>query len=171
MSREDRSVIPTGISVHLLADHPQLISAVGEMRWKEWGNAPGRKDLGWWVEVTAREAGRDALPITWVAIDDRGCAVGAVGLDEFDLEERRDRSPWLVGMIVAGPLRGSGIGGMLVQKLKGCASDRGYAEVWVATGGRAIGFYKKYGWHLIEVLDQSSGESTVLRYEVSSDDV
>ena len=101
---------PTGISVHLLADHPQLIPAVGEMRWKEWGNGPEREDLGWWVGVTAQEAGRDALPVTWVAIDDRGCAVGAVGLAEFDLEERRNRSPWLIGMIVSGPLRGSGIG-------------------------------------------------------------
>jgi len=159
-------VIPTRVSIHLLADHPQLIPAVGEMRWKEWGNAPERQDLQWWVDVTAKEAGSDALPITWVAIDDRGRAVGAVGLAEFDLEERHDRSPWLIGMIVSLPLRGSGIGGALVQNLKEWASDRGYAEVWVATGGRAIDFYRKYGWHLFEVLEQSSGESTVLRFTV-----
>ena len=67
-----------GVSVYLLADHPHLVPAVGEMRWKEWGNEPGREDLRWWVDVTAREAGRDALPVTWVAIDDRGRAVGAV---------------------------------------------------------------------------------------------
>ena len=161
---------PTGISVHLLAAHPQLIPAVAELRWREWGNAPERKDLGWWVQVTSQEAGRDALPVTWVAIDARGSAVGAVGLAEFDLEERRDRSPWLIGMIVSCPLRGAGIGGTLVRKLKEWAGDRGFAEVWVATGGRAIGFYQKYGWHLSEVLDQSSGESTVLRFEVVPDD-
>ena len=159
-------MFPTRVSIHLLADHPQLIPAVGEMRWKEWGNAPERQDLQWWVDVTAKEAGSDALPITWVAIDDRGRAVGAVGLAEFDLEERHDRSPWLIGMIVSLPLRGSGIGGALVQNLKEWASDRGYAEVWVATGGRAIDFYRKYGWHLFEVLEQSSGESTVLRFTV-----
>ena len=158
------------VSVHLLADHPHLVAAVGEMRWKEWGSEPGREELRWWVDVTAREAGRDALPVTWVAIDDRGRAVGAVGLDEFDLEERRDRSPWLVGMIVASPLRGSGIGGALVQELKEWASHRGYAEVWVATGGRAVDFYRKNGWRLFEVLDQSSGEATILRFEVQRDD-
>jgi GNAT superfamily N-acetyltransferase len=136
------------------------------MRWREWGNEPGREDLGWWVDVTAREAGRDALPVTWVAIDDRGRAVGAVGLDTFDLEERQDRSPWLVGMIVASPLRGSGIGGALVQRLKEWARDRGHSEVWVATGGRAVDFYEKYGWRLFEVLDQSSGESTILKYSI-----
>ncbi len=141
------------------------------MRWTEWANASEREDLRWWVDVTAREAGCDALPVTWVAIDDRGCAVGAVGLAEFDLEERRDRSPWLVGMIVLRPLRGSGIGGALVQELKGWACDRGYAEVWVATGGRAVDFYRKCGWHPFEVLEQSSGEATVLRFTVHRDAV
>jgi GNAT superfamily N-acetyltransferase len=160
----------TEIAVHLLADHPQLIPAVAEMRWKEWGNAPERKDLGWWVQVTSQEAGRDALPVTWVAIDARGCAVGAVGLAEFDLEERRDRSPWLIGMIVSPGLRSGGIGGTLVAELKEWAGDRGFADVWVATGGRAIDFYQKHGWRLFEVLDQSSGESTVLRFEVVPDD-
>jgi len=163
-------MIPTGIAVHLLADHPQLIPAVGEMRWKEWGSAPEREDLAWWVEVTAHEAGRDALPVTWVAIDDRGSAVGAVGLAEFDLEERRDRSPWLIGMIVSPALRGSGIGGTLVRNLKEWAGHRGFGEVWVATGGRAIRFYQKHDWNLFEVLDQSSGESTVLRSELVPDD-
>ena len=70
-------------------------------------------------------------------------------------------------MIVSSPLRGSGIGGALVQKLKEWARDGGYAEVWVATGGRAVDFYRKYGWRLFEVLDQSSGEATVLRFEFS----
>ena len=158
------------VSVHLLADHPHLVAAVGEMRWKEWGREPGREDVRWWVDATAREAGRDAVPVTWVAIDDRGRAVGAVGLAEFDLEERRDRSPWLVGMIVASPLRGGGIGGALVRKLKEWASDHGYADIWVATGGRAVDFYRKNGWRLSEVLDQSSGEATILRFEVQRDD-
>jgi len=156
-------VIQTRVSIHLLADHPHLIPAVGEMRWKEWGHAPEHEDLRWWVDVSAREAGRDALPVTWVAIDEHGFAAGAVGLAEFDLEERRDRSPWLIGMVVAGTRRGSGIGGALVQALKQWAGDRGYNDIWVATGGRAVDFYRRNGWRLFEVLDQSTGEATVLR--------
>ncbi len=159
----------TGVSVHLLADHPQLIPAVGEMRWEEWGNEPERQDLQWWIDVTAREAGRDALPVTWVAVDDRGNALGAVGIAEFDLEERRDWSPWLIGMIVSRPLRGRGIGGRLVQELKRWAGARAFTDVWVATGGRAIDFYVRHGWHLFEVLEQSSGESTVLKLALRRD--
>jgi hypothetical protein len=61
------------------------------------------------VNVTSREAGRKDLPITWVAIDPFGQAVGALGLGRFDLGERRDRSPWVLGTIVAAQYRGMGV--------------------------------------------------------------
>jgi hypothetical protein len=63
------------------------------------GRAAEPTDRAWWRAAAVREAGRDELPITWVASDTSGAA-GAVGLGEFDIEERRDRSPWLLGMIV-----------------------------------------------------------------------
>jgi hypothetical protein len=68
------------ISVRLLADLPDLVPAVGKLRWQEWGHEPGRTALSWWVEVTGREAGRDGLPVTFVAVDRHGEAVGAAGL-------------------------------------------------------------------------------------------
>src|SRR5262245_3277657 len=83
-AREDQRSNPPIVSVALLADHPQLISTVGEIRWKEWGHPPEPENLDWWVDVTGREAGRDQLPVTWVAIDHLGDAVGAVGLGKFD---------------------------------------------------------------------------------------
>jgi hypothetical protein len=91
---------PAAVSVHMLADRPHLVGAVAEMRWREWGNEPGREELSWWVEVTAAEAGQRGLPVTWVAVDEDGEAAGAVGLGEFDIAERRDRSPWVLGMVV-----------------------------------------------------------------------
>jgi GNAT superfamily N-acetyltransferase len=148
------------ITVELLADHPHLIPAVGEIRWREWGHAPEPERLDWWVDVTGREAGRLALPVSWVAIDDHGWAIGAVGLGEFDIEERRDRSPWVLGMIVAPPYRGSGIGGRLMRALEAWAARRGYSRLWVATGGRAVDFYQKCGWELVETFQRSSGEMT-----------
>jgi len=65
------------VSIELLTDHPQLVPAVGEIRWREWGHAPEPDSLDWWVNITAREAGREDLPVTWVAIDAQGYAVGA----------------------------------------------------------------------------------------------
>jgi GNAT superfamily N-acetyltransferase len=150
---------PSVVSIELLAEHPHLIPAVGQIRWKEWGHPPEPESLDWWMDVTAREAGRNVLPVTWVAIDPPGQAVGAVGLGEFDIEERHDRSPWVLGMIVADQYRGRGIGSKLMGALEAWAHQHGYRQVWVARGGRAVDFYRKCGWELMEVIDRSSGET------------
>jgi GNAT superfamily N-acetyltransferase len=146
------------VSVELLADHPHLVPAVGEIRWKEWGHSPEPESLDWWVDVTAREAGRRDLPVTWVAIDQNEHAVGAVGLGEFDIEERQDRSPWVLGMIVDYHQRGLGVGGQLMRCLERWARGCGYQQTWVATGGRAIDFYRKCGWQMSENIERPSGE-------------
>jgi GNAT superfamily N-acetyltransferase len=155
------TISPDAVKIHLLADHAHLIPAVGRMRWQEWGKAPEPEDPSWWVEVTARESGRDGLPITWVAIDERGEALGAVGLAEYDIEERRDRSPWLIGMVVRASRRDMGIGGLLVAQLEVWAAAHGYEQLWVATGPAAR-FYEKYGWTHVEMFECTSGEVTTV---------
>ncbi|HXW43999.1 MAG TPA: GNAT family N-acetyltransferase [Streptosporangiaceae bacterium] len=146
--------------IRLLADHPALIPAVGLLRWHEWGEGavwdhdPGRAELAWWVGVTARESGRAGLPVTFVAIDGAGAAIGAVGLGEFDPEERRDRSPWVLGMIVQPELQGCGIGRLLLDALGTWAGEHGYQRLWVATGDPAVGFYQACGWILTETFDR-----------------
>lgn len=154
---------PGPVTIEFLADHAHLIAAIGELRWREWGRPPEPEAREWWVEVTAREAGRTRLPITWVAIDERGGAVGAVGLGEFDLDERRDRSPWVLGMIVRPDRRGTGVGRLLLAQLEGWAGRHGYHQVWVANEGDAIGFYRACGWAMSETVALASGAvATVL---------
>jgi GNAT superfamily N-acetyltransferase len=155
--QDQMSSIPI-VSVELLADHQHLVSAIGEIRWREWGHPPEPEHLDWWVDITARESGRDTLPVTWVAIDSLGRALGAVGLGAFDIEERHDRSPWVLGMIVALQGRGMGIGRQLLGTLEAWAHQRGYSRAWVATGGRAVDFYQKCGWELAEIISRPSGE-------------
>jgi GNAT superfamily N-acetyltransferase len=147
------------VAVHLLADSADLIASIGDLRWREWGHAPEPEGLDWWVNVTAHEAGRDRVPITWVAIDERGGALGAVGLGAFDLEERRDRSPWVLGMIVQPDCRGMGIGRLLLAHLEAWAAIHGYKQLWVANEGPAIGFYRKCGWEWSETVERASGEA------------
>lgn len=147
------------VTIELLADHARLIAPIGALRWREWGRAPEPEDLQWWVDVTAREAGRDTLPITWVAIDARGEALGAVGLGAFDLEERRDRSPWVLGMIVRPDRRGMGVGRLLLSRLEMWAGMHGWRQVWVANEGPAVDFYRQCGWELSETVARASGDT------------
>jgi GNAT superfamily N-acetyltransferase len=150
--------------VHLLADRSDLIEAVTDLRWLEWGHAPEPIDRDWWHAATVREAGRSGLPMTWVASDQSG-ALGAVGLGQFDIEERRDRSPWVLGMIVRPDRRGAGIGRLLLAHLERWAYRQGYQQLWVATGGAAIGFYQRCRWRIYETVDRDFELATVLTKE------
>jgi GNAT superfamily N-acetyltransferase len=153
---------PGPVTIQLLADNEHLIEPIGDLRWREWGHAPEPEERDWWVAITAREAGRDRLPVTWVAIDERGGALGAVGLGLFDLEERRDRSPWVLGMIVQPHHRGMGVGSLLLATLEAWAHAHGYLQVWVATGGRAIDFYLKCGWEMTEKVERAEGDAAIV---------
>jgi GNAT superfamily N-acetyltransferase len=154
------------ITVHLLAERPDLVPVIGEIRWREWGHPPEPTDLSFWVEVTGQEAGVDRLPVTWVATDRAGEAVGAVGIGEFDIDERRDTSPWVMGMIVRADLRGRGIGRSLLRRLEAWAVASGHPKIWVATGPSAVGFYRCCGWEIAEMFERPPfGETTVLTRE------
>ena len=156
-SRYDQEImakLPKGVSVDLLANHPGLIRPIGEMRWLEFGH--GSKDPAAFVEITARESGRETLPVTFVAIDATGQAVGAVGWGEFDGDlnpsEHRNRSPWMFGTVVGRQSRRQGVGRLLLSHAEQWAGDQHYNQVWVATGDEAIGFYLRCGWQDIERL-------------------
>jgi GNAT superfamily N-acetyltransferase len=140
----------SSVNVRVLADVPHLIVEVGILRWNEWGYGAESPDE--WIAVTAREAGREALPVTLVATDISGSAAGAVALGELDDAiddvDRAGRSPWLLGMVVRRDLRLAGLGRLLVRSLEDQARDRGFDRVWVATGDTALGFYQRCGWDL-----------------------
>jgi GNAT superfamily N-acetyltransferase len=146
--------------IAVLADHPELIEPVARLRWMEWGHPPEPVDFDFWLETTANEAGRDDIPVTWVAIED-GSALGAVGVLRFDPDDFRDRSPWLVGMIVAPDRRGEGIGSELVSTLEGWVASQGFDKLWVATA-TAEGFYRKCGWTTVASFTDSIGQPAVV---------
>jgi GNAT superfamily N-acetyltransferase len=139
--------------VELLADRDDLVDAVTDLRWLEWGRPPEPTDRKWWRAATVREAGRWSLPVTWVPSDSSG-ALGAVGIGEFDIEERHDRSPWVLGMIIRPDCRGTGLGRFLLTQLEKWAAEQEYQRLWVANEGPAVHFYKRRGWQLHETVER-----------------
>ena len=95
--------------------------------------------------------------MTFVAHDAFGVALGAVGLDHYDLDERRDTTPWVTGMIVRPDLRGTGVGRRLMEHLEQWAAAHGIASAWVGTES-AAGFYAKCGWIRQETFTRDDGE-------------
>lgn len=143
-----------------LAANPYLFEQVGILRWREW--AYGEKDPTRFVDVSRDEAGDGVhLPMTLVAINSVGDAVGVVGLGDIDDEvsdiERAGRTPWILGMVVADDARLLGVGRLLLGGLQGAAAGLGHSQTWVATGDEAVEFYRRCGW---EPVDQFRLAST-----------
>jgi GNAT superfamily N-acetyltransferase len=139
------------VTIESLVDRPDLILPVARIRWNEWGGESGREELQWWVDTTREESGRVGLPVTFVATDADGEAVGAVGLIPVDYDELADRGPWVVGTIVRADRRDRGIGTALLARLRGWAADAGFDRVWVTTGGPAVDFYRGCGFTVTDV--------------------
>lgn len=137
------------VLVQLLADVPHLIEPIGRMRFAEWGSGDNVDE---WISITRREAGRDDLPVTWVAVGETGTAVGAVALGPSDVPGRPELIPCVWGMVVRSDLRERGIGRLLLQRLESFAVGRGYPAVWVLTGPPAVGYYERCGWQRAEEL-------------------
>ena len=153
------------ITVRLLADRLADAPAVADLRCQEWGHAPEPTDPAFWLATTLREAGRDTLPVTYVACDDDH-VVGAVGMDVRDLDEWhdeagwpfRDVTPWVTGMIVAPDRRERGVGRQLMGHLEQWAIERGIEQAWVATE-IAAGFYERCGWMRLDTLRKANGDT------------
>lgn len=146
-------------TITLLADRPELAAAWAELHWRAWGDEPGREDLSWWVDDAAQAAQRTRVPVAFLALGDRDEVLGGVGLHQFDIEERRDRSPWIVGTIVRADQRGAGIGQALMARLEAWAVSAGIEQVWVGTEtARAVAFYRHCGYERIEELAMRRGE-------------
>jgi GNAT superfamily N-acetyltransferase len=120
----------------------------------------GANDPAPFINAIAQEAGRDGLPISLVAVDGAGNAVGKVGLADSDGDlsqaERRDRSPWVIGMIVRRQNRGQQVGRSLLSAMEERAAAQGFRQLWVATGDEAVGFYRRCGWADTERLRLAS---------------
>jgi GNAT superfamily N-acetyltransferase len=130
----------------LLADQPELIAEVGVLRWRAAG-AVGT--AGPWIESTARDAGQDGLPLTLVAMDLDGHAIGAVTLGPQDDVPGLccgERAPWVVRMVVRQGERMCGVGRLMMLAVEDLAREYGHARLWVAAGEDCADFYRHCGW-------------------------
>jgi GNAT superfamily N-acetyltransferase len=156
--------VSRAVTVGLLVDFPASMREVADIRWQEWGHPPESEDPAWWLETTIREAGRAGLPVTFVAHGASGEVLGVVGLDTYDLDERRETSPWVTGMIVRQDRRGEGVGRALMRSLERWAAEHQISEAWVGTD-LAKSFYERCGWTLTEAFTDSAGQHMDVLYK------
>jgi GNAT superfamily N-acetyltransferase len=130
----------------LLADQPELIAEVGVLRWRASGSVG---TAGPWIDSTARDAGRDGLPLTLVAMDLQGKAIGAVTLGPEDNPPGLDcgeRAAWVIRMVVRPGERLCGVGRLMMTAVEDLAREHGHFRLWVAAADDHADFYRHCGW-------------------------
>jgi GNAT superfamily N-acetyltransferase len=133
------------VTIATLAEHPQLVPAVVEIAWQEWGASLPEQERARWLREAELDSSLHApTSAGFVALDgDR--AVGVVQLHEFEIDAMRDRSPWVCGMVVRPEYRGAGVGSRLLAELERFAAGHRVPRLWVFTE-QAAAFYQHCGW-------------------------
>jgi GNAT superfamily N-acetyltransferase len=151
----------------LLADQPELIAEVGVLRWRAAGSVgtPGP-----WIKSTTKDAGREGLPLTLVAMDLDGHAIGAVTLgprDDSSAVACRERAPWVVRMAVRPGERMCGVGRLMMDAVEDLAREHGHDRLWVAAGHQCVDFYRRCGWGDVLEAEESGDGLRVLSKELT----
>jgi GNAT superfamily N-acetyltransferase len=127
-----------------LADRPELIPVVGRWHWDAWGHEDPIGSVETWTDGLRKRSGREAIPISWVALVDE-TPVGSVALVEHDMLTRRDFTPWLSGLFVLPEYRRAGIGRALIRHCEETASALGVRRLYLYTT-TAETLYAQLGW-------------------------
>lgn len=128
--------------IHHLFEQPALRAATAALIHHEfWTEVPGASPESMAARL-ALACRPDAVPLCRVAVH-QGQVVGVVNLVESDDDDHPDWTPWLAGLVVAGPWRGRGVGSALVRTLLADARALGVRRVYFGTDGP--GFYRRLG--------------------------
>lgn len=149
--------------VHL-ADRLDQVPRVAAWGFAQWGHlSPGQtletrqRDL--WTELR-----RDALPMTFLAVDVAGEAVGTAALILDDLEGDR-RNPWLASVFVVPAARRRGLAARLVRTIEQHASRLGYRRLFLFTASAAE-LYAGLGWQSAEIRPYRGEPVTIMQREL-----
>jgi GNAT superfamily N-acetyltransferase len=132
----------------LLAENPELVPILARWHFEEWGHLTPDRPFEQWVERMQGRANRDQIPLTVVAFEGEE-PVGLASLVFYDMDTRKDLSPWLAGVFVSPAFRGRGHGAALVTAIEEQAAQLGIETLYLYTN-TAQGLYERLGWKEIE---------------------
>jgi GNAT superfamily N-acetyltransferase len=148
------------VKVELLADHLELVPVIAGWHWDKWGNHDPQGSLDKWTVGLASRTQRDRIPMTFVAFDDDQ-PVGSAVLVEYDMEIRRDLTPWLAGVYVQPDFRSRGVASRLVEAAMNAAQELGVETLYLYTRS-AVGLYQRLGWKELDRIEYQGREVTIM---------
>ncbi len=144
-----------------LAEYPALTAIVAAWEFGEWGHLNPGETLAereaWMRQETLNS---DRAPLTFVALDDAGRAIGTAAL-LFDDLKGDPRNPWLASVYVPPERRGQGIASALVRTVEDAARRFGYRQLYLFTS-TAPKLYAGLGWRPLETTRYRGDEIQIM---------
>ena len=132
-----------------LVDRPDLATVVAQWHFDEWGHLyPGGTVDGWLDHIRTR-MNTDRIPMTVIALDDRGQPIGTAALVEHDMDTR-------------------GVARAVVNHVIKCAGDLGIQDLYLYTN-RAEGLYRRLGWRPLSREPYMGRNVTLMRNTLLSE--
>ena len=149
-----------------LLEYPQYIPQVAAWNWRAFCKEERPSVTQAAVERKLRAQRPDALPQTYLALQD-GAPVGTATLYDNDLAGDA-ATPWLGSLFVPEAMRGQGIAQTLIAHVKAMARARGFQTLYLRTEHTAA-YYEARGWEFVRrTVDPAYGmETTVYQTPLS----
>jgi len=140
------------IQIINIADKINLLETIIPWHEKEWGSQ--------WATQVSKSTNKDKIPTMYLALQN-GLVVGTVLLLDYDLETRKDLSPWMGGVYVDTPYRGKGIGTQLVIHAMFQAKKMNIPKLWLYTE-KSQKLYERLGWILVNKENYQTKEISIM---------
>ena len=151
-----------------LVDRPDLATVVAQWHFDEWGHLYPGGTVDGWLDHIRKRMNTDRIPMTVIALDDRGQPIGTAALVEHDMDTHRELSPWLGGVYVVPTARGRGVARAVVSHVIKCAGDLGIQDLYLYTN-RAEGLYRRLGWRPLSREPYMGRNVTLMRNTLLSE--
>jgi GNAT superfamily N-acetyltransferase len=133
-----------------LADYPDFAPTLAEWHYQEWNRLHANDSVARRLESLRAASNWRQIPSVLVAIED-GILCGSATLAEYDMETRRDLTPWMTDVFVAPEFRRRGIASALVLRIMREAKAIGVPELYLfTTGPWRERLYAGLGWSVVD---------------------
>ena len=153
------------MQIDYLADHPDVIPTLARWLHDQWGHlSPGASVERGEASLRAN-CNRDRIPLAVVALVD-GEPVGVARFVEYDMDIRRDLSPWLSSVFVPSEHRRKGIGTALTRRIMDESKALGVVTFYLFTPDRET-FYSRLGWTVLERTEYRGEQIVIMKLDVA----
>lgn len=154
-------------SMHIayIKDHQDMLPVVAQWLFDEWSDLCPGSTVKTFLEQLQENCHDNQVPLTLIALRD-GDVVGTASLIEYDMDTRRDLSPWLASVYVIPEQRGQGIGTKLVQAIVAKATEIGISKLYLFTPDKEH-FYQKLGWQRLEYTEYRERDVVIMQKTLS----